>query len=77
MRGMAERLHSWQSALIEQLRSSGRARDLTDLELRLVVAAATTALQVAIDVWIDGDGREDLTTLLTTALDRLRTGLEH
>jgi AcrR family transcriptional regulator len=73
----SERHHSWQSAVIDQMRRSGRAGHLDELDLRLAVAAATTALQVATELWIDGDGNGDLRALLTSALDRLRNGLEH
>ena len=72
-----ERHHSWQSAVIDQMRRTGRAKHLSELDLRLAVAAATTALQVATELWIEGDGHDDLRALLTDALDRLRNGLEH
>jgi AcrR family transcriptional regulator len=73
---MLERQHSWQRAVIEQLRSSGRARGAKDLDLRLTVAAATTALQVATDYWLDDECRSNLGDLLTTVIDRLATGLD-
>ena len=63
--------------VIDQMRRTGRAKHLSELDLRLAVAAATTALQVATELWIEGDGHDDLRALLTDALDRLRNGLEH
>jgi hypothetical protein len=59
------------------MRRSGRAKHVSELDLRLAVAATTTALQVAVELWIDGDGSGDLRALLTAALDRLRNGLDH
>ena len=61
---------------MDELRRSGRVDGMDDLDLRLLVAAATTALRVATEIWVEGGGRGDLPALLTTALDRLRTGLD-
>jgi hypothetical protein len=49
---------------------------MSELTLRLSVAAATTALRVATELWVEGGGDGDLRVLLATALDKLRTGLE-
>jgi AcrR family transcriptional regulator len=73
---LAERQHGWESGIIEQLRSSGRARDLSDFDLRLLVAATTTVLRVAVEAWIDSDGSEDLETLVDRAFAQLRAGLD-
>jgi AcrR family transcriptional regulator len=72
----AERQQGWESSIIQQLRSSGRARDLSDFDLQLLVAATTTALRVAIEAWIAGDNSQDLTALLDHAFHRLRAGLD-
>jgi AcrR family transcriptional regulator len=72
----AERHHLWENALIDELRRTGRAGAMDELDLRLTVAATTTALRVATELWIRAERDDDLRTLLTTALDRLRTGLE-
>jgi hypothetical protein len=49
---------------------------MSDLELRLVVAATTTALRVAAEAWIGSGGRGDLTRFLDAAFQRLRAGFD-
>ena len=71
-----ERQHGWESAAVEELRRSGRADGLSELDVRLLVAAATTALRVATALWLADEAHGDLGDLLTAALDRLRDGLE-
>ena len=71
----AERRQGWEAEVIDHLRASGRARGMSDLDLRLVVAATTTALQVAIEAWVVSDAAGDLDTLLDAVFERLRTGL--
>jgi AcrR family transcriptional regulator len=73
---VAERHHRWESAVLAELRRSGRDAGLSELTVRLTVAAATTALRVATEVWIEGAGQGDLRALLASALDELRKGLE-
>lgn len=73
---VAERHLGWEADVLEHLRASGRAEGMSELDLRLVVAAATTALRVALDVWIAADARPALASLLDEAIERLRTGLE-
>ena len=46
---------------------------MSDLELRLVVAATTTALQVAIETWVASDA-PDLDTILDDVFEQLRNG---
>jgi AcrR family transcriptional regulator len=75
---VSERQQGWEAEVVDQLRAtSARARRMSDLELRLVVASATSALRVAVEAWIavdgDGDGR-DLEDLLDKAFRRLRAG---
>ena len=72
----AERQQGWETEVIEHLRASGRARHMTDLDLRLVVAATTTALRVAVEAWIGSDGSGDLTPLIDDAFKRLRAGFD-
>lgn len=71
-----ERHHQWELAIVEELRHTGLAAGLDDLELRLVVAASSTALRVAVETWTAAGGNDDLRALLTRAFDRLRAGLE-
>jgi hypothetical protein len=47
---------------------------MSDVDLRLVVASATTALRVAVESWIEDDGGGDLDALLDAAFERLREG---
>jgi AcrR family transcriptional regulator len=72
----AERQQGWETNIIQQLRSSGRARDLSDFDLQLLVAGTTTALRVAVEAWIAADGSDDLSDLLGYAFQRLRAGLD-
>ncbi len=71
----AERKQGWEVEVIDQLRASGRAHGMSDVDLRLVVAATTTALQVAIEAWVVSDEAADLADLLDAVFERLRTGL--
>ena len=71
----AERQHGWEAAVIEQLRVGGQIDGMTDLDVRLVVAAATTALRVAVTVWVGDTTDLDLADLIDTTFDRLRRGL--
>jgi AcrR family transcriptional regulator len=70
----AERRQGWEGEALEQLRTSGRADSMSDLELRLVVAATTTALQVAIEAWVLSDEAK-LDTILDEVFTQLRNGL--
>jgi AcrR family transcriptional regulator len=74
---VAERHQCWESAVTEELRRTGRAGAMSEIDLRLTVAAATTALRVATQLWVEGGGTDDLRALLSSTLDRLRTGLDH
>lgn len=70
---VAERQHGWESDVVAQLRASGRAKRMSDLDLRLLVAATTAALRVAVESWLaDPAGRLD--SRVDTALKRLRGG---
>jgi AcrR family transcriptional regulator len=71
----AERQQRWESDVVEYVRASGRAGDMDDLELRLLVASTTTALRVAVETWVaaDADDRA-LVDLLEVAFRRLCVG---
>lgn len=73
---VAERHYGWESAVIEELRRSGRADGMDELTLRLIVAVTTSALRVSIDLWAEGGAEGDLRTLLTDALEKLSSGLD-
>jgi AcrR family transcriptional regulator len=70
----AERQQRWESDVVERVRASGRAGDLDDLELRLLVASTTTALRVAVESWVADDADAPLADLLDVAFRRLCAG---
>ena len=70
-----ERQHGWEAGIIDQLRAGGQIDGMSDLDVRLVVAAATTALRVAVTVWVNDTSDLDLAHLVDTTFDRLRRGL--
>ena len=72
---VAERQQGWEGAVVESLRASGRAKRMSDLELRLLVGATTTALRVAVESWIANDGAGNLDSMLEAVFKRLRDGL--
>jgi AcrR family transcriptional regulator len=63
----------WDHDVREQLRASGRAVGMSDLELRLVTGAAMTALRVCIEEWIASD--RELSDLIDAAFGSLAAGL--
>jgi AcrR family transcriptional regulator len=63
----------WDRDVLTQLRRSGRAAGIADLELRLLVGTSMTALRICIEEWIATEA--DLLTLIDTAFDRLGRGL--
>jgi AcrR family transcriptional regulator len=63
----------WDHDVTEQLRVSGRAAGMTDLELSLVAGVAMTALRVCIAEWIASD--RELSDLIDTAFGTVGTGL--
>ncbi|HEV3352536.1 MAG TPA: TetR family transcriptional regulator [Acidimicrobiales bacterium] len=71
----AERQQGWEGKVIDALRTSGRARGMSDLDLRLMVASTTTALRVAIEDWTASAGEGDLQRRVDAALHYLRVGL--
>jgi hypothetical protein len=48
---------------------------MSDLDVRLVVAASTTALRVAVTIWVSDSSDLDLADLIDSTFDRLRRGL--
>jgi AcrR family transcriptional regulator len=73
----AERQQAWESDVIEHVRASGRARRMSDLDLRLLVAATTTALRVAVDEWVATDAPDELDSVIDAVFQRLGAGLDH
>jgi len=71
----AERQQRWEADLVDHLRRSPAAAKVRDLDLRLIVAATTAALRVAVDVWIEADDTDDLTVIVDQVFQRLRAGL--
>ncbi|ONI92150.1 TetR family transcriptional regulator [Saccharothrix sp. ALI-22-I] len=61
-----------QSLLAQAL--ADREQRPVDLRLRVIAAAATAALITALTAWVDGDGTEDLRTLVDEAFAALSTG---
>jgi hypothetical protein len=53
-------------------RMSGRGRDR---RARLLAAAAVAAFRVALEMWVEGDGKDDLARLVTDNLDALGAGV--
>jgi AcrR family transcriptional regulator len=70
----AERQQRWETDVVEHVRASGRAGDMDDLELRLLVASTTTALRVAVETWVAADSDGALVDLLDIAFRRLCVG---
>jgi AcrR family transcriptional regulator len=72
---VGERHQGWEAAVIDQLRLTGHTVGMSELDVRLVVAAAMTALRVAISQWSSETDERDLTSLIDATYDRLRKGL--
>ena len=72
----AERQQRWESDVVDYVRVSGRAGDMDDLELRLLVASTTTALRVAVETWVAADSATPLADLLEIAFRRLCVGFD-
>jgi AcrR family transcriptional regulator len=70
----AERQQRWEGDVVSHVRASGRAGDMDDFELRLLVASTATSLRVAIETWIALDAGADLADLLEAAFRRLCAG---
>jgi AcrR family transcriptional regulator len=71
----AERQQGWEAEVIDKLRQGGQIEGMSDLDVRLVVAASTTALRVAVTIWVSDSSDLDLADLIDSTFDRLRRGL--
>jgi AcrR family transcriptional regulator len=72
---VAERQQGWESDVVDHLRASRRAKRMSDLDLRLLVASMTTALRVAVESWLAIDAApSDLDCRLDTVFKRLHDG---
>jgi hypothetical protein len=69
----AERQQRWEAGIVDALRTNGRVQDMSDLDVRLIVAATMTALRVAVDAWL-ADRSDELTDVLDTVFANLRAG---
>jgi AcrR family transcriptional regulator len=70
-----ERSQSWESALVDELRESGRSPNLSDFELRLVVASTLSTVRLAVDAWLLPGEERSLHELFEVGFRRLRGGL--
>jgi hypothetical protein len=71
----AERQQRWEGDVVSHVRESGRAGDMDDFELRLLVASTATSLRVAIETWIAASSSDtELADLLEAAFRRLCAG---
>jgi AcrR family transcriptional regulator len=73
---LADRNHGWESAVVAELRESGRADGVAELTLRLTVAAAISALRVVTESWVEDPTQGELPVLIRTVFDQLRNGLD-
>ncbi|MET0143759.1 MAG: hypothetical protein ABW328_03105 [Ilumatobacteraceae bacterium] len=69
-----ERRHMWEASVVEELRDRYGRDAGTTLALRVTVAAVTAAFHVALEIWIESDGRRDLAALVADAMDILADG---
>jgi AcrR family transcriptional regulator len=71
----AERQDEWKTAAYDVLarRRGGTGDESQELEIRVVVGAASAAMQAAVQIWLD-DASTDLAALLDAAFDRLAAG---
>jgi AcrR family transcriptional regulator len=71
----AERQDEWKSAAYDVLarRSGVAGNGAQELEIRVVVGAASAAMQAAVQIWLD-DETTDLAALCDAAFDRLAAG---
>jgi AcrR family transcriptional regulator len=66
-----ERRHTWEAAVVDALRDRFGSDADTTFELRVTVAAITAGMNVAIDAWLESNGRLDLGALVAHAPDHL------
>jgi AcrR family transcriptional regulator len=71
-----QRRQSWEAAAVEGLAARFGDDEATRVSLRVTVAAATAGLQVAIDEWLESDGRRTLTSVFAEVWQHLVDGVE-
>ncbi len=71
---VGERHQGWETAVIDQLHITGHTVGMSELDVRLVVAASLTGLRVAMSQWTSESEDADLTSLIDATFDRLRQG---
>ena len=71
----AERTHSWESTVVEEMRRTGRAGKMNDFDLKIMVAVAMTALRVSTEQWINDEKPGELQSLVDAAFDNIQRGL--
>jgi AcrR family transcriptional regulator len=73
----AERQDEWKSAAYDVLarRAGVVGNEAQALEIRVVVGAASAAMQAAVQIWLE-DASTDLAALLDAAFDRLAAGFD-
>ncbi len=72
-----QRRHSWEAAAVAGLSARFGDDPATRFGLRITVAAATAGLRVAIDEWLESDGRRTLTAVFADVWQHLVDGIEH
>jgi AcrR family transcriptional regulator len=72
----SERQDEWNDLAVDILTRQRGADAPPRFEVRLAVAAATAAVKVAIQTWLE-DATTDLRSLIERAFDRLAAGLSH
>ena len=71
-----EHQHRWEDGVVEALRIRTTGTTRSDMEIRLTVAAAAAALRTATDLWLESNGRRDLSKLIVEAFDALHRGFD-
>jgi AcrR family transcriptional regulator len=71
-----QRRHSWEAAAVDGLAARFGDDAAIRVSLRVTVAAATAGLHVALDEWLESDGRRTLTAVLAEVWQHLVDGVE-
>ena len=71
-----QRRHSWESAAVAGLAARFGDDDEMRLSLKVTVATALAGLRVAIDEWLESDGRRTLPAVFTEVWQHLVDGVE-
>jgi AcrR family transcriptional regulator len=75
--GAIARQTEWEQALVEMVADRLGVDPTTDLRPHVVASTTLAALRSALQLWLAGDGRDDLISLANQALDLLDGGLQH